>query len=232
MRHRTGFRSPMIASRWQTLYEVIRPLRDEGLPVITIVPGLLYGPQDGGLAGEIMRWHYRRSPLLAAPESRFSFVHVDDLAAGLRLAAVKGEPGETFLMAGESLSLGEMFALWSSLTGKNHRPIALPARWLRPFAPLVRRVERIIPLPPAFGSEAFALFGLRQQADSTKAQEQLGWQTRSLQNGMLETFRYLATRNEPELVNRVVFGRLGLLAAVALTVLWLFGRKFSPDRSN
>lgn len=221
---RPVFRTVSEAAKWRAHYEVAVPLLRAGAPLIIVVPGNVYGPQDGGFVAEIMRYHYRRSPVLAAPETRLSLVHVDDLARGIRLAWEKGQVGRTYLLAGESMSLGEMFDLWNNLTGRNPHHLSIPGRWLRPLAPLVRRVERVAAVPPMFGSEAFALFGIRYEGDSTRAVQELGWEPRSLQLGMLETFRYMETLDERPIVAERTLGRVARAALLTLAGIAVYRR--------
>jgi nucleoside-diphosphate-sugar epimerase len=218
-------------TKWLAHYKVAVPLIQKGAPVIIVQPGVAYGPGDHSLIGEMMRQFYNgKLPVLTGPETTFTYAHVEDMAEGVILAAEKGKIGESYILAGPPVSLGEMFGFWAQLTGKPAPAVSVPARFVRPLAPLVGRVAAVLPLPPLYNEESIRTLGATYVGRANKARAQLGWSPRPLHGGMMETFAWIE-RTSSQTPSDGVGGRerrvagLALGAAVALLLLWLFSRR-------
>lgn len=213
-------------TKWLAHYEVAERLITKGAPIIIVMPGAVYGPGDTSWLAEMMRMFHRGLlPLLPGPESVLTYAYVDDIAEGHILAAEKGRPGQSYILAGPAIPLGELVDFWSQLTGKP-RPVArIPARVASRFAPVAGRVQPALSLPQAFSDELFRSLGVTYAGRSDKARAELGWRPRPIQAGMLETFEWIAA-TEPvgagEREKQAV--RLGLLAAVMLLLLIILSR--------
>lgn len=220
-------------TKWLAHYKVAVPLIEKGAPIIIVMPGAVYGPGDTSNVGEMMRWFYRGMPAVLGPETTLTFAHVEDIAEGHILAAEKGKIGESYILAGPAIPLGEMVDFWAHLTGKPAPRLRIPADWVRPFAPVMGFLNQALSLPPLFSAEQTAVLGATYAARADRARSQLGWQTRPLQTGMLETFNWIAETealaHTGELLparRRMAGWALGL--AAFLLVLWLVnGRRRS-----
>ncbi|MCP5095738.1 MAG: NAD-dependent epimerase/dehydratase family protein [Chloroflexi bacterium] len=217
-------------TKWLAHYKVAVPLIETGAPIIIVMPGVVYGPGDSSIAAEMMQLFYRGLPLLPGHDTTLTYAHVEDVAEGHLLAAEKGELGESYVLAGPAIPLGEMFDFWGHLTGKSAPNLRVPSQLIRPFAPLMGAINSIIPLPSSFSQEAVHSLGATYIARSDKAREQLGWKTRPLQTGMLETFAWLAEkeaeRAELPRTREMKIAGLAVGTAVMLFVLWLInGRR-------
>ncbi len=225
------FLSEYDRTKWLAHYKVALPLIEKGAPIIIVMPGAVYGPGDSSNVGELMRWFYRGMPAALGPETTITYAHVEDIAEGHILAAEKGEIGESYVLAGPAIPLGEMVDFWAHLTGKRPPALRIPADWLRPFAPLMGLLNQLLPLPPLFSQEQTAMLGAAYTARADKARSQLGWQTRPLQTGMLETFDWIAETealaHTGELApDKRKLAGLALGLAAFLFILWLMnGRR-------
>lgn len=213
-------------TKWLAHYKVAVPLIEKGAPITIVMPGAVYGPGDVSNVGELMRWFYRGMPAVLGPETTITYAHVEDIAEGHVLAAEKGKIGESYILAGPAIPLGEMVDFWAHLTGKRPPDIRLSADWLRPLAPAVGLLSRVLPLPHLFSEEQTAILGASYTARADKAKSELGWQTRPLQTGMLETFNWIAETEALAQTGEVIPDKqkiagwaLGL--AALLFVLWL-----------
>ena len=196
------------------------------------MPGSVYGPGDHSLLAEMMRWFYRGMPAVLGPELTVTYAHVEDVAEGHILAAEKGKIGESYILAGPAIPMGEMIDFWAHLTGKRAPALRISARFIQPFAPLMGFLNGLLPLPPLFSQESVAISGATYMARSDKARAQLGWQTRPLQTGMLETFEWIAATEAEREVTAVPAAREKQLAGLALTIAFalflawlLYGRR-------
>jgi nucleoside-diphosphate-sugar epimerase len=224
------FLSEYDRTKWLAHYKVALPLIEKGAPIIIVMPGVAYGPGDTSFAAEMMRRFYRGIPVLPGPSTTVTYAHVEDIAEGHILAAEKGKIGQSYLLTGPAIPLGEMVDFWAHLTGKSAPTVRIPAELLRPLAPLIGTISSIVPLPSLFGQEATATLGATYMASSDKARAQLGWQTRPLQTGMLETFAWIAETEaqrtpSPARTRERQMASLALSTAFFLFLAWLLFRR-------
>jgi dihydroflavonol-4-reductase len=215
-------------TKWMAHQEAERWIA-HGAPVIIVMPGVVYGPGDTGYVSELMRaWQQGLLPILPGPEFTITLAHVDDIADGHLLAAEKGRPGECYILAGPSLNLREIFRLWAGLTGRAAPWVYIPARFVKPFTPLLTALANWLPLPDLINRDSLAMLDATYTADSAKARTELGWQPRPLTEGLHETFEWLAYRmavQRPAQVRRRRTAAFALTSAMALLVFWLIRRK-------
>ncbi|MCA9962183.1 MAG: NAD-dependent epimerase/dehydratase family protein, partial [Anaerolineales bacterium] len=215
---------------WLAHYKVALPLIEKGAPIIIVMPGGIYGPGDTSVIADLMRMFYRGMPMLPGPATTLTYAHVEDVAAGHILAAEKGEIGESYILAGPAIPLGEMMDFWAYLTGKRAPLLPLPHTLLKPFAPLMGTLSSFLAVPSTFSQESVASLGATYIARSDKARAQLGWETRPLQTGMLDTFAWVAETEaqrslEQQPVREKRLAGLALVTAFFLFLYWISGQK-------
>jgi dihydroflavonol-4-reductase len=216
-------------TKWLAHYAIALPLIEKGAPIIIVMPGGVYGPGDPSLVGELMRRFYLgQFPILPGADFKYTYAHVEDVAEGHLLAAEKGKPGESYILAGPAITLLDTTRIWADITGKPAPFLTIPASFLQPFAPLVGPLSKIIPIPSIFSEEAIKILGASYTARSDKAHAELGWEPRSLREGFQETFESVA-KGLPEsgpapLVRRQTAG-IALGAALGLLIVWLLVRR-------
>jgi dihydroflavonol-4-reductase len=175
-----------------------------------------------------MREFYRGMPMLPGPNMTLTYAHVEDIAEGHLLAAEKGKTGESYILAGPAIPLGEMVDFWGHLTGKSTPLLRVPANFVKPFAPVVGVLSQTLPLPDVYSEDAVNILDATYMARSDKARAELGWQTRPLQTGMLETFNWIKETEpvkESQSTREKQMAGVALLAASALLILWLIDRR-------
>ena len=218
-------------TKWQAHYEVALPLIEQGAPIIIVMPGAVYGPGDTSWLAEAMRlFHRGLMPLVPGPESVITYAYVDDVAEGHILAAEKGRVGESYILAGPAVPLGEMVDFWAQLTGKRPPAARVPTRLVSPLAPAAARLQPALALPQLFGEDMVRMMGVTYAGRADKARAELGWRPRPLQTGMLDTFEWIAATEPADAGLREKRAAAAiLLAALVLLVLWLRGRKATSD---
>jgi dihydroflavonol-4-reductase len=228
------FPSEYDRTKWKAHYEVAIPLIEQGAPIIIVMPGQVYGPGDNSWLAQMMRLFYRDMlPALPGAETVITWAHVGDIAEGHLLAAEKGRLGESYILAGPSVPLGEMVEFWSQLTGKSSPVVRIPARLARGVAPVAGRVQSTLSLPSVFSEALVSLLGVTYTGRSDKARAELTWRPRPLQSGMMETFEWIAATEPVDAGAREKRAVKGLLlAAVGLLVLWLWRRNRATKRQT
>jgi nucleoside-diphosphate-sugar epimerase len=177
-------------TKWEAHHEVVRPMAEDGLPVVTVMPGTVYGPGDTSQLGAL--WpEYLRGELPVIPRrSAYCWGHVEDIARAHLLAMERGTPGEEYIVAGEPATLVEVFELAEELTGVP-APRAVPPGVFRVASRVAGVVERVVDLPADYRAETLrVLGGVTYLGDNEKARRELGLEHRPLREGLAELLAY------------------------------------------
>jgi nucleoside-diphosphate-sugar epimerase len=157
----------------------------QGLPLVVVQPGVVYGPGDtsemGGLFDRMLKG---RLPLVPFPEMGVTPVHRDDVATGVLLALDKGVAGESYVLAGEPITMGELLAELARVAGRRPPRAALPAVLVRSMVPFGSVVGPLLGFPPNLRELLSSSSGVTFWARSEKAQRELGWSYRPLPEGL------------------------------------------------
>jgi len=192
-------------SKWQAHYEVAVPMIQAGLPLVIVQPGVVYGPGDPSVIGTLLRQYLRRTLPIRPHGAAFCWGHVDDTARGHILAMEKGRPGETYIVAGPPHTLEEALEMAEEVTGISPPWLRPPAMLLRALAAVASAIERVVPLPQTYSGETLRIAaGATYLASSEKAQRELGFRTRPLEDGLRETLLHeMATMGMKETRNGI-----------------------------
>ena len=102
--------------------EVARIAVGRGVPIVTVTPGVIYGPgseSDGNLVGRLVRDHLAgRLRGIIGADRTWSFSFVDDVADAHVRAMVDGEPGVDYAAGGENAPQLRVFEIVRELTGR------------------------------------------------------------------------------------------------------------------
>ena len=160
-------------------------IAERGLPLVTVQPGLVYGPGDPSTAGELLtRFLTGKLPALPFPEFGVTPVHRDDVADGILLALEQGVAGESYVLAGEPVTMREMLTTLALVSGRRAPSRTVPTFLLKAMAPLGGVVARPLGFPPNLRELISSSDGVTFWATSKKAQAELGWTHRSLEDGL------------------------------------------------
>lgn len=177
-------------TKWLAHYTVAEPMMGDGLPLVTVQPGLVYGPGDAGpMHDTIVRYLRRRLP--AVPEgTSYSWGHVEDTARGHILAMEKGRTGETYIIAGPPHTIIEVLKMSEAISGVKVPRLRPSPGILRSAASVMEMVEKVLPVPWVFRAEVLRAATVSWLGTSAKAERELGFRARSLAEGWPETLRY------------------------------------------
>ncbi len=162
-------------TKWQAHFEVVDPMAAAGLPVVTAVPGFVYGVR-GHPQATVRRVFraYLRGELPVIPRAyQAPFDHVADIAAAHRRAMEAGTPGEDYIITGPTRELEDLFEAVSTVAdGPMPRP--LPGWLYRRIVSMAGTIERRVNLP-GVDVGALGLFaGDGFPVETTKARDELG----------------------------------------------------------
>jgi len=183
--YRPPWRTKYERSKWLAHHRVVEPLMQKGAPIIITMPGAVYGPGDHSVVGELFELLYKGvMRIFPGRDTIISFVHVEDVAEGLILAAEKGKIGESYLLSGENASLMQAAEWLSELLGRRVVDVYLPGRVVHPLIPIVGWLTHRFPMPVFMHPDSLRLLGATYIASNAKAKSELGWSPRSLREGL------------------------------------------------
>jgi len=169
-------------------HEIAKEFIGKGLPLVIVMPGLIYGPGDTStLRDNII--DFLKGQLPALPDQAGNcWAHVDDIVQGHILAMEKGRAGESYIIAGERYTFVEAFKLASQITGKP-APRTIPHQIFRLMSVLVKPFDRM--MPPTYTSEGLRVIaGVTYMGDNSKAKRELGYNPRLFREGWGETLHH------------------------------------------
>jgi dihydroflavonol-4-reductase len=164
-------------------HRIARQQAADGLPLVIVMPGLVYGPDDPSSVGGALR-QILRGRLPAVPRgTEFCWAHVEDTADAHLLAMDRGSAGESYMICGPRHSLLEAMTMAARVAGVR-APVGIPDAALRSLAPLTGLIGRVVPLPAEYTSEALrTTAGVTYLGTAEKARRDLGFDPRPLDVG-------------------------------------------------
>ena len=158
----------------------------DGLPLVIVQPGMIYGPGDTSQTGDLIAQVVRGRRPQVPSSGKLCWAHVDDVAAGHILALEYGREGESYMLAGPILSIVDGLRLVASIAG-TPGPIVVPAGMVRGAAVVMDVLGRLLPLPPMLAAESMRAGMATYLGNPAKAEHELGWTARTPETGLRET---------------------------------------------
>ena len=177
-------------SKWAA-HQVAEQFIAEGLPLVIVMPGLVYGPGDtSSVHTALVQYLQRRLPMLPR-QTAFSWAHVEDIARGHILAMEQGQPGESYIIAGPTFAFEDAMALAEQITGVPAPRLRVGPGPLKAAAAIMGLVEKVVPVPADYSAEYLRInAGATYIGDNGKARRELGYSPRPLHEGLAETLHH------------------------------------------
>ncbi|MCG3111802.1 MAG: NAD-dependent epimerase/dehydratase family protein [Candidatus Manganitrophus sp. SB1] len=175
-------------TKWIAHTQIAEPMMKEGLPLMITLPGLVYGPGDTSSVRNLLIQYLKGQLPISPQKTAYAWGHIEDIAKGHLLAMEKGRPGESYILAGPIHTLQGALAIAEQITGIKAPRLHPSPALLRGLSQIVRWLEPILPLPEFYRSESIrAIAGVTYIGSSKKAQRELGFAARPLEEGLCET---------------------------------------------
>lgn len=160
-----------------------------GLPLIIVCPAYVYGPGDRGPVGRFLAELLSgRLPGLVDDPAWFSYVHVEDVAAGLVAAAERGRPGATYVLSGEGATFNDFAELAALHAGVPAPRVRLPRALALAAGSAADVLSRITGRRFSLSREGVrAVTRERWLHSHALAERELGWRPRPLSAGLRPT---------------------------------------------
>ncbi len=178
-------------TKWVAHYEVAEPMMAAGLPLVIVMPGLIYGPGDtSSVRTTFIQYLQRKLPLLPT-KTAFSWAHVDDIARGHILAMEQGKAGESYIIAGPTHTFIEGMQLAQKITGVPLPRLRMSPGMMKTMSAMMGVVEKVFAVPADYSAEYLRISaGVTYIGSNAKALRELGYVPRPLEEGLEETLRH------------------------------------------
>ena len=184
-RHMGGFVSAYDRTK-AAAHQIAERFAADGLPIVIVQPGLVYGPGDTSQTGALIARVVRGERPQVPSGGGVCWAHIDDIASGHALALERGKLGEAYMLAGPRLSLANGLRLVATIAG-TPGPVMVPSVMVRMGAAAMGVVGRIASPPPTLAAETMRAGLATYYGTSAKAERELGWTVRPLEQGLRET---------------------------------------------
>jgi dihydroflavonol-4-reductase len=168
-----------------------------GLEAVVVCPTGVIGPYDfrGSMMGAILRDAAEAKPVFFV-EGAYDFVDVRDVADGLISAARQGNGGESYILSGESISVGELLDTIQEITGRYFLRLRIPfdlARFAALFTPLY---YRLVHATPRFTPYSLEVLRSNSNISHAKATRHLDYRPRALRESIRDAVTWFLKPND------------------------------------
>jgi nucleoside-diphosphate-sugar epimerase len=167
-----------------------------GLKVVVANPSLLLGPGDDRNSSTRDVAAFLKGEILAIPQGGLNFVDVRDVARGLILAMRSGQPGERYLLGSVNWTFAELIEKVAQISGRKPPKIKLPTEVSLWGARTLRRVYPLFGKSFEMDDTSIKMSACFWYCDSSKARQELGFQTRDPEETLRDTVQDLRARLE------------------------------------
>jgi dihydroflavonol-4-reductase len=129
--------------------------------------------------------NYLRGRLPGLIDGGLNAVDVLDVARGHILAAEHGRPGHRYILGGTNIGWIQLLERIALLSGVRHPILVLPRETAKVFAAM-----EAVRIPPPMRAEAVKLMSLDWQGRTEKAERELGYTIRPLDETLMRTIEW------------------------------------------
>jgi farnesol dehydrogenase len=189
---------PLTANEYQrtkvAARDVARRAAADGLPIVSLYPGVIYGPgpaTEGNLVGRLMQDHLaRRLPGVIGGGHLWSFAFVDDVAEAHVAAVTMAAPAREYAVGGVNAPQREIFSFLTRARGLA-APRAIPY-WLATAAGAAEEARAaVFGRPPLLTRGTVQIFRHDWALDSAAAVRDLHLRIRPIEDGLALTLASL-----------------------------------------
>jgi nucleoside-diphosphate-sugar epimerase len=162
----------------------------EGLPLVIVQPGLVYGPGDTSSARTSLIQYLTKQLPVMPKQTAFSWGYIDDITHAHWLAMEKGKIGENYNICGPTHTFINALEIANQITGIK-LPMAVPVGMIRTMSAMMYLFDKFIPVPESYTGEGLRVIaGATYTGSNAKAKRELGYDPRPLKDGLEVTLKH------------------------------------------
>ena len=171
-------------------HDIAEEFIKQGLPLVIVQPGLVYGPGDQGPGHDTFVLYLKRQLPMLVQGTAYAWGYIDDIAQAHILAMSKGKVGENYFICGPVKTLVEAMTLAEKITGVPAPKLVMPPSMVKVTAGLTGLVDGLVSLPTLYTPEFLRVSTATYIGKNDKAKRELGWNPRSLEAGLPEALKW------------------------------------------
>jgi nucleoside-diphosphate-sugar epimerase len=184
----TDFTSYYEETKLEAHKVVQRMIDEQELPAIIVQPGGVYGPDDTSQVADLLEQFFAgKLPLMPFPELGICMSHVEDIAGGVLLALDKGRLDEAYVISGPVTTMREAIETVAKVSGRKAPKRNLPTGLMKAMIPFGPVVGKVMGQPPNLRELISSADGVTFWASYEKAQRELGYSPRGMEEGLRQT---------------------------------------------
>jgi dihydroflavonol-4-reductase len=186
-----SMRNRYFASKVRADERVRDAVRSEGLPVVTILPGWMFGPGDLGptSAGRVVL-DFLHGRLPAVPPGGACATDARDVASAMIAMAERAPVGDRTLVAGPYTTLRELFTALERVSGVRAPGPSLPYPAALAMATVAQTASRWLGVESAMSVEGIRSLRAAHPLSAAKARRELGLTCRPLDETLADVVAY------------------------------------------
>ena len=171
-------------------HDVAAKMIKEGLPLVIVQPGLVYGPGDtSSVRTSWIQYLTKKLPVMPK-QTAFSWGYIDDIAHAHWLAMEKGKIGESYNICGPTHTFINALEIAKQISSVK-LPMAVPAGMIRAMSAMMYLFDKFIPVPESYTGEGLRIIaGVTYIGSNSKARRELGYDPRPLKDGLEITLKH------------------------------------------
>ncbi len=170
-------------------------LAARGLPLVVVRPAYVLGPGDLYASSPAVLLALARGRLPAYVQGGASFCDVRDVARGIAEALARGRTGEAYILGGQNLTMDELVGQACRAAGVK-APLRLPFAAALAATRALGLLHRLGGPPPPISEPLLEASRLYTFVTSAKAQRELGYTIRPVEQMVRDTLRWYLARGK------------------------------------
>jgi len=170
-------------------FDVAVPMMAAGVPIVSLLPGMVYGPRDTSAMAKLLAKAMLGRVFAISSSSAYSWAHVMDVAHAHVLAMQFGKPGESYIIGGPPSTVRAAIELAGEAAGKRRKPVPLPPWLVKPAAAVVGVTASVVRPWRGVADRLRVASGVTYLGDDSRARSELGFDPRSLEDGLPDAAR-------------------------------------------
>lgn len=189
---------------WINHYERTKTLSDRharaaieaGQPVNVVYPGVIYGPgelTEGNIVvRHVLDLAQKRLPaLLGKADKVWNYSFVEDVASGIVRVLEQAPAGERYVLAGDNVTQGEFYETVDRVFGIRTPSLRMPDFLAKLSGAMMKGAALVTGGTPKLTPDLVEVYRHHWALSSRKAERELGYQWRPLEQGLATTFEWL-----------------------------------------
>lgn len=181
--------------------KLVRAFCINGMETVIVNPPRVYGPGPVNVSNSLTKMMklYCKGKWRIMPGDGTcigSYVLVDDVVRGHLLAALKGKPGERYILGGENLTFRQFFDTLGNVSGCKRKLLNFPVWLMVAIASVMEGQAYITGIPPLITKSWIKKYLNHWSLSSRKAMTELGYSITPFREGVRITLGWLKKNGE------------------------------------